>query len=895
MKIFSKEFLKASWIEIVILIAGLALTLLYSLFVMNDTEKQMQSEYYQFCQDIKEKIQVRLKEHELLLRSCSSLFAASDSVSRKEWKEYIENLNLQNLLPGIQGVGFSLIVPKNHLKNHIDLIRKEGFSNYSIKPDGEREIYSSIIYLEPFEDRNLRAFGYDMYSEPIRRKAMDFSRDNDIAMISGKVILVQETDKDLQAGTLMYVPVYKNNSPIKTIGDRRKAIQGWVYSPYRMYDLMNGILGTKDLNDNNRIHLQIYDGENHTEDNLLFDSQIKDSVFKSDAPERNLLFPIDFNGKKWTLLFSQASCQLPFLNNKVLIVIISGILINILMFFLMYSLVNTKSRAMKIADKVTAELKESEEKHRRLFETMQQGVVYYNNEGNIISVNPSAERILGINQKIAINKSYFNKDWKVLDLDRKILDVSEHPVSLVLKNGIKIENCILGIYNPHFDKNLWLSITAIPVFDSNNVLYQIYSTFEDITERMMIEEKLKESYIFLNEIIENSANALWISDEKGTMIRLNQSCRDVFQISDEEVIGKYNVLEDNILEDQGLIPLVNEVFEFGKKIRFVVKYNTKNLTGIELKNFKNLILDVYISPILDLNGKVKNAIIQHLDITDRIKTEQDLILTYDKLKHSKDAIEINLLQKNALIDELESIKVKLENTISEKDKFFSIIAHDLKSPFNGFLGLTELLANDITTFSLSEIQDFSRLMRDSASNLFSLLENLLEWSRMQRGNIEFSPEYIMVDFITKQNIDIHFPMANKKNINLVNLVPICSEAYADASMINGVLRNLLSNSIKFTPKGKTIEIGTYKNSDLINENELCFYIKDQGIGMSETILKDLFRVDHKISRKGTENEPSTGLGLLLCKEFIEKNKGRIWAESEVGVGSTFYFTLKKSI
>ena len=167
--------------------------------------------------------------------------------TRSDWKNFIEFSRFEKNLPGIQGIGFSFIVPKDQLEQHIKRIQAEGFPNYTIFPADDRSVYTSIIYLEPFAGRNLRAFGYDMFWEPTRRKAMELARDNDVAMLSGKVELVQETNVDVQVGTLMYVPVYKYGLPTNTIEQRRVAILGWVYSPYRMNDLMQGILDRKSV------------------------------------------------------------------------------------------------------------------------------------------------------------------------------------------------------------------------------------------------------------------------------------------------------------------------------------------------------------------------------------------------------------------------------------------------------------------------------------------------------------------------------------------------------------------------------------------------------------------------------------------------------------------------
>jgi len=346
------------WKSFAILIIGIVLTIAAAIYTKKNSETLAKREFALVCNEITTKISTRLHSHAQLLRSGASLFATSDSVTRKDWKIFIESSKINKNLPGIQGVGFSVIIKKEQLQQHIQQIRKEGFPEYTVRPAGDREIYTPIIYLEPFVDRNLRAFGYDMYSEPIRRKAMEQACDNDIAALSEKVVLMQETDKNLQAGTLMYVPVYRKGMPINTIEERRKAVLGWVYSPYRMVDLMQGILGSRDLNDNNKIHLQIYDNDSISQNSLLFDNQGKYTIGHTDKSVETLTIPIVFNGKKWTLQFSKPNGQFAYFESKVLVVLLSGFIISLLLFSLSLSLLNTRFRAQQI--------KESEIKLREL-------------------------------------------------------------------------------------------------------------------------------------------------------------------------------------------------------------------------------------------------------------------------------------------------------------------------------------------------------------------------------------------------------------------------------------------------------------------------------------------------------------------------------------------------
>jgi len=290
--LISSLSLKYLWKALAVLLLGLVLTIV----AVHQTQKNAKDianlDFESNGNDIKFKLDARLKAHALLLGSGAAFFAASDTVTQEEWRKFIKSEKITRSLPGIQGVGYSLIIPRNQLKQHIQSFRENGFPDYDVIPVGNREIYTSIIYLEPFSGRNLHAFGYDMYSEPIRRKAMEISRDSDYAMLSGKVILVQETNEDVQAGALMYVPVYRNGMQTNTVEERKAAIKGWVYSPYRINDLMNGILGNWDLPNENRIHLEVYDNDDISDEALLYDSQSKNKATNINKPNLNLKLPL---------------------------------------------------------------------------------------------------------------------------------------------------------------------------------------------------------------------------------------------------------------------------------------------------------------------------------------------------------------------------------------------------------------------------------------------------------------------------------------------------------------------------------------------------------------------------------------------------------------------------
>ncbi len=237
-------------------------------------------------------------------------------------------------------------------------------------------------------------------------------------------------------------------------------------------------------------------------------------------------------------------------------------------------------------------------------------------------------------------------------------------------------------------------------------------------------------------------------------------------------------------------------------------------------------------------------------------------------------------------EELQAAYDNINELNATKDKFFSIIAHDLKSPLGSFRELTKLLYDAHLDFTEEEKLEFIELMKDSAKNIYSLLENLLEWSRSQRGTIQFEPSTNNLNNIIDENINLAKPTADNKKIKILNQIDSTIFLNIDKNMITTVIRNLLSNAIKFTPENGIIKINAKKYEDKIEVSVI-----DNGIGMCQDTISKLFRIDVNVTTLGTLKEKGTGLGLILCKEFVELHKGKIWVESEVNVGSTFKFTL----
>jgi len=384
---------------------------------------------------------------------------------------------------------------------------------------------------------------------------------------------------------------------------------------------------------------------------------------------------------------------------------------------------------------------------------------------------------------------------------------------------------------------------------------EVLSIVRDISERKKVEESLNVAIESYMDIFNSVSEGIYVLNESGTFIDVNKGAEKMYQYSKNELIGQtpqsLGAPDKNDLRE--IHDILREVFNTGTPASFDFWAVRKNGEIFPKEVFVN-------------KGKYfgKDVLIATArDITEKNQAEERI-----RLKNEE------LLKSNA-----------------EKDKFFSIIAHDLRSPFAAFLGLTQLMVEDLPSMKLDNIQEIALLMKDSATNLHRLLENLLQWSRLQQGMIAFNPHHFVLLEKANNSLQPVLEIAATKEVDIVINIPEELVVFADENMLESTIRNLATNAVKFTDKGGKILISARTN----NSGAVEITIKDTGIGMDQKMIENLFRIDELNCRQGTNGEPSTGLGLILCKDFIDRHNGKIWAESIEFMGSTFHITLPNKI
>ncbi|HJW55986.1 MAG TPA: CHASE domain-containing protein, partial [Burkholderiaceae bacterium] len=339
------------------------------------------------------RIMQRMNAYEQILRGLRGLFAGSTEVTHDEFHSYVSALRLDEHYPGVQGVGYAEIVPKAQKASHVDAIRKKGFPEYKINPEDERDFYTSIVEIEPFSGMNLRAFGYDMYTNPVRRAAMMLARDQGKAALSGKVTLVQEGEQGVQPGFLMYLPVYRRGMPTETVENRRAAIVGWVYAPFRVNDLMQGMRDAL----SGDLDIRIYDdGTMSAQSQLYGGSAVGAGRRVADLSLQQATQRIEIGGRAWTVAIS----SLPAFETRVdtdrpKVIATAGILASLLLSLLIWLLATGRARALALATEMTGELKESEKWLNLALQSAQLGIVDWDIKQDTVVRSARHDQIYG--------------------------------------------------------------------------------------------------------------------------------------------------------------------------------------------------------------------------------------------------------------------------------------------------------------------------------------------------------------------------------------------------------------------------------------------------------------------------------------------------------------------
>lgn len=492
--------------------------------------------------------------------------------------------------------------------------------------------------------------------------------------------------------------------------------------------------------------------------------------------------------------------------------------------------------------------------YQSLLDHVQEGIIVFSNDGSLLSANQKAQNLFGLTESQLIGMESSNFLLKLRSEDSSALKIENFPVSIVISSREKLQNYRLGIKSSDEKDTTWCITKSIPLFTDGLVLDKIVVYFRETEVVNQLEKNEIQVEEKFRQLIKNSFDTLVLLDGNGVQRFVSESCEKSHGYRPEELTNIDVIAEMIHPDDQEKV-----IAEFRNILNYKgfggVQYRHKN------KNGGWVYLEAFGSNQIN-NPHIHAVVLNVRDITDRKIAEQ-------KLKEN----EAHLLELNGT-----------------KDKFFSIIAHDLTGPFHSIIGFSDLIADQISNQDYEGIDRYVSIIQNSAQMALDLLRNLLEWSRAQTGKVEFNPEYFELVKLINEARKLMSGSAEQKSISILLELPHNQPVYADKAMISTVLRNLISNGIKFTNPGGIIVVSAEQKND-----KLIISVADNGVGIKPDVVVKLFKMEEIYSTSGTRNEKGTGLGLLLCKEFIEKHDGQIWVESAFEKGSIFRFSIPQQI
>lgn len=458
------------------------------------SDQKTQVRFNNQTSDIIHNIQNRLNEYQLIAWGATGLFIASNDVTREEWRAYINHLRINEHFPEILGVGYSEVIYPSELTSHIQKVRDEGYPNYTVWPEGQRDFFSPVIFIEPFSAQNQRVFGFDVFSEPVRRAAMESARDTALPVLTSKVRLYQEAEGNNQPGFILYVPLYDNNAPHLSVQERRKSVRGFISIPFRISDFIHEINLTTHVQE--EIHFTIYDGASVNKAALLFESDDELSLINHTShPILTTQKTIDLSGHQWTLAFSST----PYFEQGSDFFISTGILVFGFCFtFLFYILAGNREKnfhlASIMAKGMTSELEAAKkqaddlaQKFELILNSAGEGIYGLDPTGHIIFVNPSATRMLGFSTHELLGHHvclFTHHNHVVESCDEN----KECPINLTLQDGQPRQTAEAVFWNKN-DIPFPVKYTIMPMRDDSGQFTGAVITFNDISEHLHAEKE----------------------------------------------------------------------------------------------------------------------------------------------------------------------------------------------------------------------------------------------------------------------------------------------------------------------------------------------------------------------------------------------------------------------
>jgi PAS domain S-box-containing protein len=792
---------------------------------LQKVESESRADFEARATQIRDALADRLRDYEQVLRGAAGLFAASESVSRNEWRAYHGSLKLETYYPGIQGIGFAPRLLLRDKSAFVRSVRTDGISDYEISPDGIREEYFPIQFLEPFSGRNLRAIGYDMNSDAVRSAAIVEAIASGRAAISGKVRLVQETDQNVQPGFLMYVPIYHQGSPADSYEERTAAARGVVFAAFRAGDLISRILG-----ENQRLDVAVYDGTRATEDALLY--RTMQSEISARSPKFSYAVHILINGSPWSLkIHSSPAFEAGIDSGKSRLVLLGGGAMHLLLLAVLWSLWNTRRRALAIAGQMTREVRHREAEWQAMSDASPLGIFRADAEGAFTYVNPRYERLSGLTAAAAMGSGWLDA---VHAADRE--RVSKRWRALV--KGEEPEAVTTYRFLRDGKEQIWVTALTGVIREDDEITGYV-GVVEDVTERKAATDALLESRERLGMALEGSNLALFDWDIPSGEVRLSEQWQLMMGGDNSETVITFAELQQLAHPD--------DLARLQQSLQPVLKGSAR---------------------FYEVQHRVRNRLGEWRWIHSRAKVSE----------RDERGNALRMTGTNADITAMKEVE-RLKN------EFISTVSHELRTPLTAIIGALGLVSETASGLDPDAAQ-FIEMAYLNSERLSALINDVLDVEKLDSGQMTLDLRPLPLREILEHAVRINQPYAAMHHASLRLLPGPEFTVSADHDRLLQVLTNLISNAAKFSPEGGEVTISAEQRGSVVR-----VAVRDHGPGIPENFRAAVFHRFERADNSDTRKKGGTGLGLSICKALVERMNWEIGFDSEPGKGSTFYFEL----
>ncbi len=783
-------------------------------------------------------LEQKIQAYRYVLNAFRTLFLQTDEVDMPHWQSYVNLLHYREYYPEIRTLGFTQRITSENRDAFLIHRRTDVLPNFTIHPEGERELYQPVTFADPFDERAKKSMGFDLWSEPIRRAAMEIARDTGQTAISRKITLLHATEHHNNiSGFLMFVPIYQKGASPETLEQRRNKLVGFVFSPFSMPQLLEDLRNEGDAN----ISLEVYDGDKADANHLMYQDVTPNPDF---IPSFKKELTLNFGQHAWTLRFSTLpEYDQAFQNNVPQLILVGGTVVSLLLFILTLSLTHSRNTLLQ-KQSIEQALLKSEERFDLAMRGANDGLWDWDVNSGKMYCSSRFNEMLGL----PVDQLFSIRDWSALihpdDVDKAWKDMHAY-----------LERHCSYYRNLHRMRHrdgqyVWCLSRGTAVWDHEGHPQRVVGTYTDVTQQKAVEEALRHSEERFELAMRGANDGLWDWNIATDHVYYSPRFKQILGLAPEQRLSLQDFSALINPEDRPLIQSCTRDY-FAKRLpHYEMRYRVQHQQGHLIWLLSRGIA------VWNQTGKAVRMIGTVVDITHTKQVEEELRLSKEAAEHANQA----------------------------KSTFLANMSHELRTPLNAILGYTQILAWDE---NLNEQQvEGINIIRRSGEYLLTLINDILDLSKIEAGRIDLSISAFNFNEFIQGVVDLFKMRAQQKNLAFLYepLTPMPVGVEGDERRLRQVLINLLGNALKFTNEGGVALKISYEMP------YMRFQIEDTGIGIAEADLNKIFLPFQQVGDQNYRAE-GTGLGLSITQRLVTMMEGKLQVHSKLGQGSQFIVSL----